>query len=498
MEAQLQPPATPPKVPQEGDNGGYKKVLKSRQIQMMALGSAIGSGLFMGTGGRLASVGPSLFIAFVVCGIFSFFVVRALGELIAHRPTSGSYISYAREFLGERAAFTAGWLYFLMWATAAIADITAVALYAHFWSAFTSVPQWALALIALTVVLLLNLLSVKIFGELEYWFALIKVATLSVFLIVGAVVLAAAWPLRTEGGTVTPGIHLWADNGGLFPSGVLATVLVIQGVIFAFSGTELIGTAAGEAKDPAKTMPKAIRSVIYRIALFYIGSVLLLTLLLPFTAYKAGQSPFVTFFASLGDGQFGMIAGSAMNFVVLTAALSSLNAGLYSTGRILRNMSLAGTAPKFTAKMNSAGVPYGGILLTSAFAILGVILNLVVPSQAFEIMLNLAAIGVVSAWGTILLCQIQLQRWSKRGLAKRPAFRLPGAPFTAYISLAFYLAVFVLMAFDFPTGTLTVGTFVILGIPLLIFGWYACRARVQEIAAKASTAGNRSGVDRDA
>ncbi|NYE95333.1 L-asparagine permease [Psychromicrobium silvestre] len=461
---------------------GYKKALKPRQIQMMALGSAIGSGLFMGSGGRLASVGPSLFIAFAICGVFSFFVVRALGELIAHRPTSGSYISYAREFLGERTAFVAGWLYFLMWATAAVADITAVALYAHFWSAFTSVPQWALALIALVLVLLLNLLSVKIFGELEYWFALIKVGTLTVFLIVGAVVLAAAWPLRTGTESVTPGIHLWAENGGIFPAGVLATVLVIQGVIFAFSGTELVGTAAGEAQNPEKTMPKAIRSVIYRIAIFYVGSILLLTLLLPFTAYQAGQSPFVTFFASLGNGQFGQIAGSAMNFVVLTAALSSLNAGLYSTGRILRSMSLAGSAPRFTAKMNRAGVPYGGILLTVVFAILGVVLNLFIPSQAFEIMLNLAAIGVISAWVTILLCQIRLRQRAQAGLLQRPAFRLPGAPATAYISLVFYLGVFVLMCFDYPSGTWTVGTFVVIGIPLLIVGWFASRKRIFAIA----------------
>lgn len=391
MEAQLQPPKSTAdrRTSFDDERSGYKKVLKPRQIQMMALGSAIGSGLFMGSGGRLASVGPSLFIAFAVCA--------------------------------------------------------------------------------------------------EYWFALIKVATLSLSLVVGAVVLAAGWPLRTDSGTITPGIHLWEENGGIFPSGVLATVLVMQGVIFAFSGTELIGTAAGEAKDPEETMPKAIKSVIYRIVLFYIGSILLLTLLLPYTSYKAGQSPFVTFFASLGNGEFGLIAGSAMNFVVVTAALSSLNAGLYSTGRILRNMAVSRAASKFTARMNRAGVPYGGILLTVIFAVLGVALNLIVPSQAFEIMLNLAAIGVVSAWGTILLCQIQLRRWSKKGLVNRPAFRLPGAPVTAYLSLAFYLTVFALMCFDYPSGTWTVGTFVTLGVPLLIEGWFACRKRILAVASGAES-----------
>jgi L-asparagine permease len=224
-------------------------------------------------------------------------------------------------------------------------------------------------------------------------------------------------------------------------------------------------------------MPRAINSVIARIALFYVGSLFLLGLLLPYTSYKAGESPFVTFFSKIGVGG----AGTIMNVVVLTAALSSLNAGLYSTGRILRSMAVNGSAPKFTSLMSKRGVPYGGICLTAVIGLFGVLLNGVVPSKAFEIVLNMAALGIIASWGTIVLCQLQLYRWSKRGLLTRPSFRMWGAPYTGYLSLAFLLAVLVLMALDPPIGTWTVATLVVI-VPALVIGWYGVRARVLAVA----------------
>jgi L-asparagine permease len=220
---------------------------------------------------------------------------------------------------------------------------------------------------------------------------------------------------------------------------------------------------------------------VLRIAVFYVGSVLLLSLLLPYTAYKANESPFVTFFSSIGDPTTGAIAGNIMNFVVLTAALSSLNAGLYSTGRILRSMSVNGSAPRFVGVMNTRGVPYGGILLTGALTLLGVGLNAIVPEQAFEIVLNISALGIVTGWGMIVLCQIQLQRWSRQGKAVRPSFRLFGAPFTAYLTLLFLVTVVVLMAIDWPVGTITVSSVIVI-IPLLIVGWYLSRDRILAVA----------------
>jgi L-asparagine permease len=471
---------------------GFHKALKPRQIQMIAIGGAIGTGLFLGAGGRLASAGPGLVFVYALAGFMGFLILRALGELILHRPSSGSFVSYAREFFGEKAAFSAGWLYWLSWATIAIVDVTGVALYMNFfkkfWPALASVPQWVFALLALVVVLGLNLVSVKVFGELEFWFALIKVAALVAFLGIGTYFVLFGTPV--DGQQV--GFNLISDNGGWLPNGLLPAVLIVQGVIFAYAGIELVGTTAGETEDPAKIMPKAINSVVARIAVFYVGSLLLLVLLLPYTAYQAGVSPFVTFFESIGWTG----ADAIMNMVVLTAALSSLNAGLYSTGRILHSMSMAGSAPKFAGRMNKAGVPWGGIALTAVVALIGVGLNAWVPGDAFEIVLNVSCLGILAGWGTIVACQLRLFAWAKKGLLQRPSFRMFGAPYTGWLVLAFLAAVLVLIAFDYPIGTYTVGSLAVI-VPLLITGWYAWRRDITRIAAeRADHAGSHPVIAR--
>ncbi len=455
------------------EDAGYHHTLKPRQLQMIAIGGAIGTGLFLGAGGRLHNAGPGLFLVYLVCGGFVFLILRALGELVLHRPSSGSFVSYAREFLGEKAAYVAGWMYFLNWAMTSIVDSTAIATYFHYWSAFGPIPQWLIALIALAIVMGMNLISVTLFGELEFWAALIKVVALVTFLVVGTVFLVGRFKIEGQ----TTGASVIANTGGLFPTGLLPLVVVTSGVVFAYAAVELVGTAAGETAEPHKIMPRAINSVIFRIALFYCGSLVLLGLLLPYTAYKAGESPFVTFFSKIGFAG----AGTVMNVVVLTAAFSSLNAGLYSTGRILRSMAMNGSAPKFTGVMSKRGVPYGGICLTASIGLLGVVLNGVVPAQAFEIVLNMAALGIIASWATIVICQLQLFRWSQRGDMERPAFRMWGAPYTGYLTLAFLAGVLVLMAFDKPVGTWTVATLVLI-IPALIIGWFAARGRVYEIA----------------
>jgi L-asparagine permease len=338
------------------EDAGYHKSLKPRQLQMIAIGGAIGTGLFLGAGGRLASAGPGLFLVYGICGVFVFLILRAMGELVLHRPSSGSFVSYAREFLGEKSAYVAGWMYFLNWAMTTIVDSTAIATYAKFWGVFGSVPQWLIALIALALVFAMNMVSVALFGEFEFWAALIKVVALLAFLVAGTIFLGGRYQIDGH----STGFSVVSDTGGWFPVGVMPLVVVTSGVVFAYAAVELVGTAAGETAEPEKVMPRAINSVIARIALFYVGSLFLLALLLPYTAYSAGESPFVTFFSKIGiEG-----GGTMMNIVVMTAAFSSLNAGLYSTGRILRSMSMNGSAPKFTGVMSKRGVPYGGICLT--------------------------------------------------------------------------------------------------------------------------------------
>ncbi len=441
---------------------GYAKQLKSRHVRMIAIGGAIGTGLFLGAGSRLQLAGPALAIVYLVCGAFAFLIMRALGELVMHRPTSGSFVSYAREFMGERASYVAGWMYYLAWATTGIVDITAIAIYMKYWAVFSDVPQWVFALGALAIVSLMNMIGVKVFGEMEFWFSLVKVGALSLFLLVGIFFLASGHPVA---GSV-PGIHLVAENGGFFPHGLFPAVLIVQGVVFAYASVELVGIAAGETAEPRKVLPKAINGVMWRIALFYVGAVVLLTMLLPWTAYSAHESPFVTFFGKLGVPYVSTV----MNVVVLTAAFSSLNSGLYSTGRILRSLAMGGSAPRFVARMNRNGVPYGGILATVAVNAIGVPLNYVVPAQAFEIVLNVASLGIISAWGFIVGCQILFRRAVNRGECEDVSFRMPGAPFTSWLTLVFLLGVLVLMAFDYPSGTWTVAMIPVWGLVLAI-GW---------------------------
>ncbi|OIJ88867.1 L-asparagine permease [Streptomyces sp. MUSC 14] len=464
--------------PADAGDAGYSKDLKARHINMIAIGGAIGTGLLLGAGGRLHNAGPALALAYLVCGVFAFFVVRALGELVLYRPSSGSFVSYAREFLGEKGAYVAGWMYFLNWSTTGIADITAIALYTHYWSFFTSIPQWVLALIALAVVLAVNLISVKIFGEMEFWFAIVKVATIVGFMLISIFLLATQHKVDGH----TPGLSVISDHGGIFPHGLMPVVLVMQGVIFAYAALELVGVAAGETAEPEKVVPRAVNSIMWRVGLFYVGSVVLLALLLPGSVYSADESPFVTVLSKIGVPA----AGDVMNLVVLTAAMSSLNSGLYSTGRILRSMAMAGSAPKFTARMSRSQVPYGGILLTCGVCVLGVGLNYFVPSQAFEIVLNVASLGIISTWVIIMICHMVFVRRARAGLVTRPHFQLKFSPVIEIVTITFLLICLGMMWNDPDVGRKTILLIPVIAV-MLVAGWFAVRRRVSANAEKELT-----------
>lgn len=458
------------------EDHGLQKGMGNRQLQMIAIGSAIGTGLLLGTGSRLQEAGPSLALLYLICGFFGYIILRALGELIVYRPSSGSFVSYAREFYGEKAAFVTGWLYWGNWAMTLVADSTAVAIYIKWFSQYTAwlddVPQWLLALFVVGAILLFNMLSVRIFGELEYWFSLIKIIALIIFMLVAIGVLIVGHP----NGDPT-GFSLISDAGGWMPNGALAAVVVIQGVVFAYAGIELVGTTSGETKDVEKHIPRAVNSVLVRILVFYFGSVLLLTLVLPYTTYVSDVSPFVTFFESLGVSA----AAPIFQLVVITAAISSLNAGLYSTGRIMYNMSAAGSGPKFGARISKNGVPYGGIVMAAFVALAGVFLNYVVPEMAFEIVLNLAALGTIASWAAIVVAHQKFLRLSKEGRYTRPTYRSPFGLVGDYATLVFIAAVIVLMAFDRPIGSSALLASLLL-IPVFVGMWYAWRGRIKAIA----------------
>lgn len=419
---------------------GYKKTLSGRHVTMISMGGAIGVGLFMGAGGRLASTGPALIFSYAIAGVIAYLLMRALGELIMYRQTSGSFVSYAGEMFGKKGAFVAGWMYFINWGMTGIAELIAIGLYFQFF--FPNVPVEASAIAALALLVAVNLLSVRAFGEFEFWASCLKVGAIVIFLAVGTFMVVTNAQVGEGHASVA---NLFHDEGGMFPKGALVMVLVLNAVIFAYNGIELVGITAGEMQDAKREVPKAIRAVVMRIVVFYVGSVLLLAMLLPSDQYKAGVSPFVTVFGQMGLGW----VGDVMNMIVITAALSSCNSGLYSIGRVFRTMANNGHAPQWLTRMSSRHVPYMAILAIAAFYLVGIMLNIWLGgSHAFDLALNTASIGVIFTWGAIFASQIAL-RHQKGRVSSLP---MPGSPWTSWAGLVALLAIAVLIGFDTMTS----------------------------------------------
>nr|MBS1899484.1 amino acid permease [Actinomycetota bacterium] len=465
----------------DAEQEGYKKSLNRRQVQMIAIGGAIGTGLFLGSASRLHSNGPALVLSYAFVGVIAYFLMRALGELVLYRTTSGAFVSWMREFFGEKAAYYTGWMYWTNWALTGIAELSAVGLYIQYW--WPQMPTWATVLIALAVVLVVNLLSAKAFGEFEFWASVLKVTAIIVFLVVGLVVVV----LSLDVGGHRAGVqNLWSNPGGFWPTGDgfawYGPIIVMSGVVFAYAAIEMVGIAAGEMEDPKREVPKAVNAVIVRIAVFYCGALLLLVCILPTSEFTPGISPFVTVFGRMGMPWMANV----IQAILIVAAMSSLNSGLYTTGRVLRSLGMAKQAPGFTLKMSQSGVPWAGIVMTAFVYVFGSILNAVSP-DAFEIALEAASIAVVFTWGTIFVCQLRLRRLSDRGVLPASTFRAPGTPWTSYLGLAFLVFVIVGMAisgwqaspyFWHKTGFVVV----VVGIPVLVvifeIGWLIVKGRV--------------------
>ncbi len=298
--------------------------LKERHIQMIALGGAIGVGLFLGSASAIQKAGPSLLVSYAVAGAVIFLIMRALGELLMYRPVAGSFATYADEFVGRWAGFATGWTYWLMWVVIGMAEITAVGIYVQYW--LPGVPQWIPALAALVVLLGVNLIAVGLFGEFEFWFAIIKVITIIGMILIGLTIILLG--VSALGDTARFS-NLWSE-GGFFPNGLDGPFLALQIVMFAFLGVELIGVTAGEAQNPGKSIPSAINKVIWRILIFYLGALLVIMSLVAWITWTRARAP-----SSWCSTRSASPAPPGCRFVVLTAALSSCNSGIFSTGRML-------------------------------------------------------------------------------------------------------------------------------------------------------------------
>ncbi|MEC4592091.1 MULTISPECIES: amino acid permease [Nitrospirillum] len=419
-------------------SGGLVRGLKNRHVQMIALGGAIGSGLFLGSAQAIHKAGPSLLLAYALGGMAVFFMARALGELLLYRPVAGSFATYAHEFVGPWAGFVSGWSYWFLWVMVGIAELTAVGVYIRYW--FPNLPQWVPVLAMLGVLLAANLRSVKVFGEFEFWFALIKVLAVVALLIFGVAVLGFdAGGLGTHASVS----NLWT-HGSLFANGTMATLLVFPAALFAFGGIELIGVTAGEAEDPGKTLPRAINGALLRILVFYIGAIVVIMSLVPWDQISPDFSPFVTVFDHFGIPA----AAGVINFVVLTAAASACNSGIFSCGRMLHTLANAKEAPAYFATLSDQHVPTRGIIASVVFMLAGVLVNYVAPEQAFIYVMSTVVVIQLWTWSIIIISHLFYRRAVAAGRVAPSPYRMPGAPWSGYLTLAFFALTLVLLAFD--------------------------------------------------
>ena len=419
------------------EHTGLKRHLKVRHIRLMALGSTIGVGLFLGSASAIKIAGPSILLGYLLAGIVAFIVLRALGEMAVHEPVAGSFAAYANNYVGPLAGYMVGWGYWTYWIVVGIAEVTAVGIYMGIW--FPETPQWIWALSSIVMMGLINLIAVKVFGEFEFWFALIKVVAIVAMIALGASVILFGFTNDWQPIGLS---NLW-QHGGFFPNGISGMLLSLQMVLFAYVGIEMIGLSAGEAENPRKTIPMAIDSLAWRILIFYMGAILVILAIFPWNEVGQQGSPFVVMFERIGLRE----AAGLINFVVITAALSSCNAGIFSGGRLLYSLSSNGYAPARFAKLSKYGVPHRAVMATVAVCMTGVVLNYFVPEKAFQYIMAAVTFVGLMVWIAILFTQLQFRRSLSKAQVAELAYRTPWYPYSSWFALAFIFLVIVLMGF---------------------------------------------------
>ncbi|WP_205873164.1 amino acid permease [Mycobacterium camsae] len=404
--------------------------LSNRQIQLIAIGGAIGTGLFMGSGRTITQAGPAVVVVYAVIGFFVFFVLRAMGELLLSNLNYKSFVDFAADLLGPAAGFFIGWSYWFAWVVTGIAEIVAIVGYSKYW--WPNLPDWIPALVTVLLVLAVNLFSVRNFGEIEFWFSLIKIAAILGLIVVGIVLVATGFV--SPHGDRAAVANLWQD-GGFFATGFMGMVGGFQIAFFAFVGVELVGTAAAETADPHRTLPRAINAVPMRVAIFYIAALLAILAVVPWRHFASGESPFVTMFALAGLGA----AASLVNFVVITSAASSANSGVFSTGRMLFGLADEGSAPPMFRRLNRGGVPGSAVLLTAPLLLMSVPLLYAGGSVigVFTVITTVASLLFMFVWAMIVVSYLVYRRRHPRRHADSH-YQMPGGVVMCWAILAFF------------------------------------------------------------
>ncbi|MCY9850157.1 proline-specific permease ProY [Pectobacterium jejuense] len=455
----------------EQPSSKLKRGLSTRHIRFIALGSAIGTGLFYGSASAIQMAGPSVLLAYLIGGVVAYIIMRALGEMSVHNPQSSSFSRYAQDYLGPLAGYITGWTYCFEMLIVAIADVTAFGIYMGVW--FPAVPHWVWVLSVVLIIGAINLMNVKAFGELEFWLSFFKVATIIIMIAAGIGIII--WGIG-NGGEPT-GIHNLWTNGGFFSNGVMGMILSLQLVMFAYGGVEIIGITAGEAKDPQKSIPRAINSVPWRILVFYVGTLFVIMSIYPWNQVGTNGSPFVLTFQHMGI----TAAAGILNFVVITASLSAINSDVFGVGRMLHGMAEQGHAPKVFGRISKRGIPWVTVVVMMTALLVAVYLNYIMPGKVFLVIASLATFATVWVWIMILFSQIAFRRRLSPDEVKALAFPLRGGIVTSVFGIVFLFFIIGLIGY-FPDTrvSLYVG---IIWIVLLLVGYVWKKKRQNAVAA---------------
>ncbi|MCP3742007.1 amino acid permease [Rossellomorea sp. BNER] len=413
-------------------NKQLERGLESRHIQMIALGGTIGVGLFMGSASTIQWTGPSIMLAYAVAGLFIFFIMRSMGEMLYLEPTTGSFATFASEYIHPLAGYMTAWSNWFQWVIVGMSEIIAVGMYMKYW--FPDLPAWIPGVIAMVILGAANLISVKYFGEFEFWFALIKIVTIVLMIFAGLGLIF--FGLGSDGGAIGLS-NLW-EHGGFFAEGWTGFFFALSLVVASYQGVELIGITAGEAKNPKQTLTKAINSIIWRILIFYIGAIFIIVTVYPWDQLNELGSPFVSTFAKVGI----TAAAGIINFVVITAAMSGCNSGIFSAGRMLYTLAMNGQAPKVFAKVSKNGVPMYCTIAVLVGLGIGVILNFLAPPKLFLYVYSASVLPGMIPWFVLLISELKFRKVRAAEMANHP-FKMPFAPYSNYATIAFLLMVLV-------------------------------------------------------
>lgn len=439
-------------------NNELKRGLEARHIQMIALGGTIGVGLFMGSASTISWTGPSVLLAYAISGIFIFFIMRAMGEMLYVEPSTGSFATFGYKYIHPLAGYLTVWSNWFQWVIVGMSEIIAVGAYMQYW--FPDLPAWIPGLIAMIILGAANLMSVKSFGELEFWFAMIKIMTILLMIVAGFGLIF--FGIGNEGLAIGLS-NLWS-HGGFFAGGWSGFFFALSLVVAAYQGVELIGITAGEAKDPQKTITKAVNSIVWRILIFYIGAIFVIVTVYPWDELHSIGSPFVATFAKVGI----TAAAGFINFVVITAAMSGCNSGIYSAGRMLYTLGVNGQAPKFFTKLTKNGVPLVGTLGVLIGLAIGVVLSYIAPENLFVYVYSASVLPGMVPWFIILISQIRFRKEKGKEMDNHP-FKLPFAPFSSYLTIAFLIMVLIGMWFNDETRISLIVGIVFLALVILSF-----------------------------